>query len=202
MSDLQHTLTHVADGEARLIEAFKDKPLVTAVLRVSLLRVQHFEDVLWDIYTGVWLPNAIGVQLDNLGDIVGEPRKGRADDLYRLWVKARILANRSNGKQQELLAVLRLLIGPGPTVTYTRTPPAAFRIEIAGMSSSGDVARTVQSILTQMKAAGVRMELEYTDEIATAFTFAVDATEGTVDHVKGFGDTSDPSVGGFFSGVL
>lgn len=202
MSDRTYDQTHVADGEARLIEAFKNKPLLKAVLDVSLARVQHFEDVMWDVYIGVWLPNAIGVQLDNLGDIVGEPRKGRADDLYRLWVKARILANRSNGKQQELLAVLRLLISDGPTVTYTRVPPAAFRIEIAGMVGSGDVARTVRDILTQMKAAGVRMELEYTDEIATAFTFGVDATEGTVDTVLGFGDTGAPLVGGFFSGVL
>lgn len=202
MSDPQHITTHVEDGEARLIEAFKNKPLVKAVLRVSLLRVQHFEDVLWSIYTGVWLPNAIGVQLDNLGAIVGEPRKGRDDDLYRLWVKARILANRSNGKQQELLAVLRLLIGAGPTVTYTPDPPAGFEIAIAGMSGSGAVARTVRDILTQMKAAGVRMRLRYTDGEATAFKFAPNSTPDTLDTVHGFGDSITPTTGGHFAGVI
>lgn len=175
---------------------------MVAFMRIILARVQHVEDVYWDIYTLSWLETAEGQQLDNIGGIVGEARKGRPDEIYRLWVRARVLVNRSNGKQQELLKVLRILIGDPPTVTYTRVPPAAFKVEIAGVSDTSDVAQAVHGILREMKGAGIRMNLEYTDNIPTAFTFADDATESVVDHVKGFGDTNDSSIGGFFSGTL
>lgn len=202
MTELQHSASHVADGLARLLTSWKDKPKMVAFVRIILERVQHIEDVYRDIYTLSWLETAEGLQLDNLGAIVDEARKGRADALYRPWIKASVLVNRANGLQSDLLRVLRLIIGDAPTVTYTRVPPATFKIEIAGVPSSGDVAQTVHGLLSEVKGAGIRMDLEYTDDVPTAFTFWTDATEGHTDTVKGFGDTGDPSVGGFFSGTL
>ena len=55
------------------------------------------------------LDNAEGVQLDVLGKLVGEPRKGKEDDLYRVWITVRIRVNRSHGRGLDLLEILRLV---------------------------------------------------------------------------------------------
>lgn len=202
MTELQHSASHVADGLARLLTSWKDKPKMVAFVRIILERVQHIEDVYRDIYTLSWLETAEGLQLDNLGAIVDEARKGRADALYRPWIKARVLVNRANGLQSDLLRVLRLIIGDAPTVTYTRVPPAAFTIAIAGVPSSGDVAKTVHGLLSEVKGAGIRMDLRYTDSEAVAFKFAPNSTPDTLDTVHGFGNSITPTTGGHFAGVI
>jgi hypothetical protein len=48
---------------------------------------------------------ASGVWLDYLGEIVGEPRKGRLDADYRRYIRIRILVNRSEGKLGDFYAI-------------------------------------------------------------------------------------------------
>jgi hypothetical protein len=202
VSDYVSDLNVVDEGLDLVIERFKNKPIFTAFLRIVLARMQHITDTVWNLYAGSWLDNAFGLQLDNLGDIVGETRQGRDDTVYRPWIRARILANRSSGKQQELLKILRVIIGDAPGVTYTPDPPANFEIAISGMSHAGDLARTLRVILNEARAAGVGMRLRYTDDEATAFKFAPDATPDTIDTVHGFGDSTTPTTGGHFAGVV
>lgn len=199
MSEYQPTLTHEANGVDRLLERFKGRPNFEALLRIFLKRVQHFDDVVYELYTGVWLDNATGAQLDNLGDVVGEQRLGRSDTLFRLGVRARILINRSNGKVPELLKLARLLVGDSPDITYTPQPPAAFSLDIIGVTSDP---QTVHDLLDQMRGAGIRMDLTYADDIEHAFTFAVDDTPDVLDTDKGFGDDTDPTTGGHLAGVI
>lgn len=202
MADLTHITDHADQAVSNLLEQDKGKPKINAFVRIHAGRMQHVEDVMWAVYTQRWIDTAVGVQLDTLGAIVGEGRKGRGDDLYRLWIRVRVIINRSNGKVKDILRIVRLLIGPAPGVTYVPQYPAAFTIQISGIPGIGDTVQAVHDILTEVHAGGVRMNIEYTDDDATAFKFHSDATEGVTDLVHGFGNTTGPVNGGLWSGVI
>lgn len=197
MSDLLHTTTHVDDALARLLECFKNKANFEGVASVVLRRMQAIEDVVWDLYTGVWLDNAVGVQLDNLGGVVGEARKNRQDEQYRLYIRARIRINRSNGRVSDILAVTRLILGPAPLVTYTPQPPAAYQLEIVGATPA---VVDVAALLNEVRPAGVGMGLVYSDDAAIAFTYG--SVFSPADPLLGYGDSSNPATGGHYSGVI
>lgn len=201
MSDVTPITDHVERALARLLEQDKGKPRLEALVKIFADRYQRIENVVTQLANNRWVLTAEGVQLDTLGEIVGEPRNGKIDDVYRLWIRARILINRSSGKVSELLRVARIILGDAPDLVYTPEPPAAFQIELTGVSGSGDVARVLFDALNQVRAGGVRMNILYNDDIPTAFTFNIDGTEGVSDAVKGFGDTGNPATGGLFSGL-
>lgn len=52
-----------------------------------------------------------GAQLDVIGRIVGQPRNGVDDDIYRLYLNARALANKSAGTVEDIFKVMRALYG-------------------------------------------------------------------------------------------
>lgn len=165
MSDLVQTTTHEADGIARLLERFRGLPVFEALLRIALQRVQHIEDVLWSLYIGVWIDNAEGLQLDNLGDVVGEGREGRDDDTYRLWIRARIAINRANGKIDDTLKVARLILEPTAVLSYTPEYPAAYRVDVLDTAIS---AADIYELLNEVRPAGVRLTAAVTADLAHA----------------------------------
>jgi hypothetical protein len=190
---------HCAEGLALLLEQFKDKPRLAAVLCTLLERVQELDDAAFQVLTERYLDAGADAQLDVLGRIVGEPRQGRTDDQYRPFLRARILINRSNGLTEEILHIVRVVLGEDASFTLREEFPAAFTI-VAGDA----IAITPDSIirlLQQAKAAGVRVLLEYSlvDDDAT-FTFARSAAPQP-SSTQGFSDPANPAIGGAFAGV-
>jgi len=168
VSDLVHDTSHADEGLARSLERFKGQPNWELLLKLFLFRVQGMEDVAWELYQGMFLDVAQGPQLDMLGDTVGEPRNGRQDDQYRLFIRARVKINRANGKVSDVLEVAKLVLEPTATVTYTPEYPAAYKVTVTGSSIS---ARDIRDILVQVKPAGVGMSVVRTEDLATALIF-------------------------------
>jgi hypothetical protein len=152
------------------------------------------------VYTLSWLDTAEGAQLDNLGDIVGEPRKGRADDLYRIWIRARIAVNRGNGKVSDVLKVARLVVGEGPVINYITRYPAAYDIELIGSTTDN---REVAAILNEARGAGIGMRVHEVDDAAHAFTLDdLTAPDGLDPYDVGLGQLADPAEGGILTEVI
>jgi hypothetical protein len=190
---------HTANGLELLLEQFKRKPRIAAVLGAFLGSVQELDDVAFQVLTERDLDTAIGVQLDVIGRIVGELRQGRTDDEYRPFLRARILVNRSNGLTEEIITIVRVLLGESAQLTLREEFPAAFTI-IVDDAIAAPIDAVIR-LLQQAKAAGVRVLLEYSlvddDE---AFTFASgNAPEPST--TQGFGDTANPAIGGALAGV-
>lgn len=161
-------------AEALLLDQDR-KPRIKAFLRVRSERTQHFEDVLWDIYIHRFLDSATGYDLDRFGAIVGEPRLGRSDTRYRLWIKARGRANRSAGRVNDLLEVLRLVLGPDAVIMYEEIPDRDAEVRmtiIAATSEMDQVARILRSII----GAGIRLDVTGSPfPPEQTFSFAADA---------------------------
>lgn len=207
------TLAHVTDHEtraaARLTEQFKDKAAVVALLKSWAVQVQALEDQSQELQLQRALASATGINLDLLGAIVGQPRGGRNDTQFRLWIAGRVLVNKSRGKTQQLIAIASKLVN-GP-VRLREYQPATFVIYCERVIVGNDGVE-VAKLLEIAKAAGVHMQFIWYDS-PTAFRFSLSGssafsssrgfTEGRMGAVSTGGDmvfgeapTPGPGVGG------
>lgn len=158
MRDVQHEIDHVGKMLARLAEEFR-KPRISAVLSGEGVQYQAIEDACWQLLTEFGVDTATGWALDVLGRIVGEPRQGALDADYRLRVRARIRVNRSDGTIEDVIEVVRLLIGsallPSATIKLTEYYPAAFVLRITGLIITPTQALIYSSFIKQARGAGI-----------------------------------------------
>ena len=158
MGDVQRELDHAGKMLARLAEEFR-KPRISAVLTGEAAQYQAIEDAYWQLLIEFGVDTATGHALDVLGRIVGEPRQGALDADYRLRVRARIRVNRSDGTIEDIIEVVRLLIGsvllPSATIKLTEYYPAAFVLRITGLVISATQALIYSSFIKQARGAGI-----------------------------------------------
>lgn len=139
-----------------LPEQFKGKDKIEGFIETYAAGVQEVEDLLTDIFINSEVDTAIGQQLDILGDLFGEFRKGRNDRNYRLGLKARIATNTSNGTPNEILAILKILLG-SERVSIFEHYPASFAV--AGTikneedTSRNSILKIPDGVQESMKAA-------------------------------------------------
>lgn len=155
---VSHELDHAGKMLARLAEEFR-KPRIKQVLTGEAAQYQAIEDAYWQLLTEFGVDTAIGWALDVLGRIVGEPRQGALDADYRLRVRARIRVNRSDGTIEDIIEVVKLLIGsvllPSATIKLTEYYPAAFVLRITGLTISATQALIYSSFIKQARGAGI-----------------------------------------------
>jgi hypothetical protein len=106
---IEYVTDHVEQGLALPIDQYRNTVRFRGVLKSYLTAIQDAEDGVWSSILGRLLDNAIGAQLDAIGRIVGEERADREDDLYRIFLRARIRVNWSNGHANDVIAALRLI---------------------------------------------------------------------------------------------
>lgn len=197
---LTQSLDHAERGLAKLLEQFKGKPRIEALLRAYLNRVQELENAAWEVINYRLLENAEGVQQDIIGRIVGRGRNALSDTDYFYALKGQIRINRSSGRPEDLIDVTRLSIPSGFVFSYGEFYPATVIISISG-AVSFNISILFENLL-RTKAGGVRLFLSYSEAApANTFTFASGSTP-ELDTDQGFGDINDALIGGVFSGVL
>lgn len=100
---------HEDQAFSRLLEQFKDKPNIEALLKGWMKGVQTTEDSLFDLLNNRSIQTAFGIQLDYIGKIVGIKRGGRSDASYREAIQLQILINTSEGTPDDILEILSLI---------------------------------------------------------------------------------------------
>jgi hypothetical protein len=193
VAEVTQITDHADRGVALLMRALRDKPIVAALTRAVLRQVQGAEDMLWSI-VALTLDNATGHALDQYGELLGEVRDaGLSDDVYRDVLRAKILANRSGGTGNELIAIGHLLFGPlFGGFALEESFPAGVLIEPEFAMRAPDASIRV---LRAAKSGGVKLELIDPPAEAAWFTFAVGLSE-QADNARGWGDAVDDTLGG------
>lgn len=149
--------THVEEGLDNLIEQFKDKPKIRALATAYLDQIQDLENAFSDLLTETTIDDSVGIHLDNIGSIVGEPRAGRDDVQYRTAIKARIQLNTSGGTLEDVVALAIAVANAPVTIGIIELFPAGF---LASIKEPLDPAVTdvdrVASFIAAGRPAGVR----------------------------------------------
>lgn len=168
---LTKNTAHEEQGLARLIDQFRNLPVTRGILASWLRGVQRFENCLFEVLEARDPLTATGVQLDNLGLLVGVFRNGQGDTEFRTRILLRVRINRSQGRPEDVIAILASL---GGAYEYEEKYPASFRVY---SFSSGDIDRPLIEALRLVKPAGVAFEFQGN-------------SEGLLDHAIQFDHTS------------
>jgi hypothetical protein len=127
MTELAERTNVATQAQGRLIERWKTKENLVALQASYAAEVQELEAELWTIRVARMLETAERAQLDVIGKLVGEPRNGRTDSLYRLWIRVRIAINGSNGEPEDIIGNLDL--ATSTDFHFRELGYAAFRID-------------------------------------------------------------------------
>lgn len=157
---IEQLTDHVAQAKALLLEQYKRKLRIRALVGVYARQAQILEDAIWSVILGRMLPNAVGVQLDVLGDIVGQKRLGQPDDRYRALIAVRIAINRSSGFPDEIINIVRLVCQAPFTphsFVYDEVTGTAFRLVFLDVPTgdAADASDLIFGFVEEARAAGV-----------------------------------------------
>jgi hypothetical protein len=158
-----------------------------AVLAVIVDQIQDIENGLFSVdegrmyFDGVTFP-AEGAQLDGLGDLLGIERNGLTDEVYRLFITAKIAEDNSSGTVEELLFLVRLLF-QSPLIQMFEAFPAEVRFHLTSAILDPTLYIAAQEMIRRSMPAGVLLG-------------GITVTSAT--SVFMFSDKDGPSVGGGF----
>jgi hypothetical protein len=192
---------HAAAGVARLARQF-GKPFIQALLRSWLRPLQDIEDVAWALFTES-LDNAVGAQLDQLGELLVEPRGALVDAAYRVVLRGKVRVTRSLGTAEDLIDAMRVVFGGDGFAFEEQTHATVYLQPFAPLVVDGvEIAWDVLvALLKRAKAAGVRLFL-LTPAAGLNATFTLaDGDASQMDAARGFSDDAQ-TVGGVLADVL
>jgi len=198
-----HKTDHTQEGLARLIHQYADKPRIKLLLQIYLDQIQTCENAIFSLIDNANLDNATGWLLAALGKILVQPNPGLSDANYRTLLRARVKVLRSDGKPEELLTILRLILNDVPEdadIEINEFTTIGLLIKIRSSLGSLD-SDLVASLLRDAHAGGVPLQVIFSSEAtSTRFSFAPGATSVT-GSATGFASAVTPGTGGVLSSV-
>jgi len=145
----------------------------TCVTQVFAPQAQAVEDAAQSLVTIPSIDDSEGIQLDVIGLIVGQQRAGLTDTVYRMYLRARIAANRSSGTNPDIYNVFRLLFGVNTSMAIVNdTVGGFFELTIYDPITAQE-AKVALGFLGDAKDAGVGANLIWQQvDDADLFAFA------------------------------
>lgn len=194
---LARRTTVVVDGQELLLFQFQDSPRLKALLGIYLKQIQEIEDALWLELQQRDINQAAGIYLDQIGNLIGQPRSGLLDLAYRDLLRARIAANRSKGTSADIIDVIQALFGN--VGMLSEDYPAKVIYDTDALVSTYDL-DTVFQVLRASVSSGIQFMLIYQlSPTAVLFQFAP-ANVVVIDSTKGFADNAQ-TTGGHLRGA-
>lgn len=155
---------HFDQAIARLLTQYAEAQNIQNLISVYTTQIQELENIIYDMFLNRMIDTAVGQQLDNLGEIVGQPRLGFDDETYRVLLKFRIGVNVSQGTIEEVIQLFTLISGAsevhvidegGGSISIQYNEPLPAELE-----------EFIFDNMDQVVAAGVRIDtfVEYSDD--------------------------------------
>lgn len=180
---------HEERAKTLLLSQYKETPNLDNMIDIFASKIQELEETLFDLLENRALSTSVGVQLDGLGDILGEERLSRSDTDYRAALAIRIKINISSGAPETLIEVYAALTDAS-TVSYSEFYPAGVQLHSDGTTLPVNLLTDMLSV----SPATVNLILMIIS--TTPFTFDLDP-DGA-----GFADVGFDTGAGEFSEVI
>lgn len=196
---LAHITDLVEQAKARMLLQYKTLAKFVGDVAVLVAEVQELEDAFWAFYLELDVELADGVWLDRLGSLIGERRESAGDTRFRNFIKARILANKSTGSTDDVLAVAAQALAEfAPSLALVDWYPAAEALTVGSGTplggQNGDlVLNRLVRILGRARAIAVQLGVLYQDDASDAAIFVCGDALGSDPTGKGFDSASAPN---------
>lgn len=183
---------HVQQGLNRLITQYQQATNLQGLLSAYIEQVQTIENALVGMNTLRYLSGAQGVQLDNIGQIVGITRPpGASDATYYNLILGQIKINTSDGQPEQVIQLFLLLTGAAYVILYEGWL-ADIVLESQYQIPNQATADELITTLSQATPAGVRVDgiVSFDPDMAFAYDGAL----------PGFGyDDGSQTIGGKYA---
>lgn len=153
---LEHIPRHFGEALVSLIPPLFGKPVVAALLRSYIRRVQELEDDAFEVLQAFDVNTCDETRLKVLAKIVGVSNFGWDLATFRAVVRARIATNRSHGREDDIINVLRLITGSTAPITVTPFVPASMHVEMGEPVSAAHMT-AIAFLLPKARGAGIRL---------------------------------------------
>lgn len=100
-------IDHAELGAERLLHQWKDSPKVQGLFKSFLEQSDLLEDIFLQILDDRGIHQAVGIQLDVIGELFGVQREGRVDTQYRPAILQKISVIETDGTTEVFMQVLR-----------------------------------------------------------------------------------------------
>ena len=187
--------THIEDAKDRLIEQYKHKKKLTALLESFVEQIQKLEDATYGMFGMLSIENSEGVQLDKIGEIVEQKRESFSDQEYRILLYAKIGVNISNGEINRVIDIWKLITNAN-IVHLIEMFPASLALESSN-EVPPELLEIAYEMISKIVGAGIKIDHLTTFTEDNAFAFA----GSSIGNPGGFGDVSNPEVGGEFASL-
>lgn len=155
MSELVYIPDYADQAVALLLSQFQRAPRIVGLVRALAGPAQMLEDIGFDVMLTDSVDVAPGVVLDRWGRLVGEPRRGASDDVYRPFVQARITANNALGSPDDFIDLWQTVTG-AEQVRFIALDPAAFMLRVLPDSPLSDELRErIRNFINSIRPAGI-----------------------------------------------
>ncbi len=128
------------------------------------------------------IKGAIGVQLDSIGALIGEPRKGRPDSSYRKAIEYRSELVLSCGDNDSILKAARIELPSGVSLKLRERFPATIELIVNTPAGNSGVPSDFVQRVKHYKAGGVKI---YAREVKAGKMYLTWEKEGSVDPLPG-----------------
>lgn len=219
--------THTVDALDRLLEQYKNKPNLAAIITAFIDQIQDVENETFAIIDMRAIDLAYGEHLDNIGSIVDVDRDGMSDADYRIAIYVKIGQNTSQTDPEKIISIYQLLTN-GTWIHYVNLTDANIQLTTDIDFTDQDEANVNIESIQQVVGAGIRVAyliyadtdeafiydgtnpesvgLGYDDgtgttggKYASAWSFKRPfAYDGDEVDVEGYGTPDDPLVGGIY----
>jgi len=204
MTDPIHETDHADFAYDQLLWQYQsdNQPIIEAVLRALIDALQTAENLAWQVLTETKLSAygtdgpAVGVQLDVIGELLGDPRSDRDDDTYRSHLKARGIVLRSLGRIAELNAILSAIV-----YAWFRVSDFGGGAVVAWIADATYEEITAR-YLGEARAGGVCLDLIWSRDVYDETLHFGETLADAADPDVGPGSTTDSSIGGSAAGVI
>lgn len=136
---------HTQAAMDRLLEQYKERPNIAAVITTLVNPLQEIEDQLEILSKDRWLDTAKGKQLDYLGEIIGEKRRSEDDAEFRRAIYSRILINNGGGTPEDIIAAIDLVYKT-QRIDYSELYPASFQVFVQSIEALTGIKPLIRSV--------------------------------------------------------
>ena len=172
---------HVALAVDRLRAQYRDKQTIVDLLSSLAGEFQPIEEALVQLRDERSIDNATGATLAKLARIVGvDPALFSDDETLRRVTRARVAINRSAGTGEDLIRVIRALLGDADvTISVRHEGDLCVAVYLVDAAVDAEVAELVATYAAIAVGAAVTLNIVYTSEVP-AFTFDGPAMDGAL----------------------
>lgn len=132
MTNVSKIDQHGIRAKRELFAQFQQSTNLQKLIDVFTEELDELESVFHQLLVERNVTNAVGNQLDIIGEIVGQAREGRTDDEYRTAIRFKIAINTANSTEPSITSAAKLLLN-FTEVSIQETFPAALEINTNGI---------------------------------------------------------------------